>query len=81
MASYYRITPFFLSRLLDKLGMSAKMGLDVVMRAALYGSDYTMLDLDNLDPKPVGMSSGPNFIALLSGRFCAYFAISISYRC
>ncbi|XP_033625387.1 heparanase-like [Asterias rubens] len=43
--------------LLDKLGMSAKMGLDVVMRAALYGSDYTMLDLDNLDPKPTYWSA------------------------
>ncbi|XP_022100509.1 heparanase-like [Acanthaster planci] len=37
---------------LDKLGMSAKMGLGVVLRQAYYGGHYTMLDLENLDPKP-----------------------------
>ncbi|XP_038058596.1 heparanase-like isoform X2 [Patiria miniata] len=37
---------------LDKLGMSARMGLDTVIRQTYYGGHYTMLDLENLDPKP-----------------------------
>ncbi|XP_033624553.1 heparanase-like [Asterias rubens] len=37
---------------LDKLGMCAKMGLDVVIRQSYYGGSYTMLDLVSLEPKP-----------------------------
>ncbi len=37
---------------LDKLGMGAKMGLDVVIRQTYYGGNYTMLDLVSLEPKP-----------------------------
>ncbi|KAJ4427949.1 hypothetical protein ANN_23961, partial [Periplaneta americana] len=36
---------------LDKLGMAARLGLDVVMRQSLYGSNYGLVDKD-LEPLP-----------------------------
>lgn len=42
-----------LCRWLDKLGLAAKLGLDIVMRQVLVGSgSYHMID-DELDPLPV----------------------------
>lgn len=40
-------------RWLDKLGLAAKLGVDVVMRQVLMGAgSYHLVD-DNLDPLPV----------------------------
>ncbi|XP_069687978.1 heparanase-like isoform X3 [Periplaneta americana] len=36
---------------LDKLGMAARLGLDVVMRQSLYGSNYGLVDKD-VEPLP-----------------------------
>ena len=38
--------------MLDKLGLSASMGLDVMLRQTLYGGHYAMID-DDLNPMPV----------------------------
>lgn len=43
-------------RWLDKLGLGAKLGLDVVMRQVFLGSgSYHLID-DNMDPLPVSFS-------------------------
>lgn len=45
-----------LCRWLDKLGLGAALGLDIVMRQVLIGSgSYHLVD-DNLDPLPVRQS-------------------------
>lgn len=44
---------FVLYRWLDKLGLAAKLGLDVVMRQVLIGSGTYHLVDNNLDPLPV----------------------------
>ncbi|KAJ8894834.1 hypothetical protein PR048_000141 [Dryococelus australis] len=37
---------------LDKLGLAAKLGVDVVCRQNLYGNKYSLLNIDNFDPNP-----------------------------
>lgn len=37
---------------LDKLGMSAKNNVDVVVRQSFYGGKYALLDAETLDPNP-----------------------------
>ncbi|XP_063237070.1 heparanase-like isoform X1 [Bacillus rossius redtenbacheri] len=37
---------------LDKLGVSARLGVDAVVRQALYGGSYSLLDLHTLRPLP-----------------------------
>lgn len=47
----------FICRWLDKLGLAARLGLDVVMRQVLVGNgSYHLVD-DNLDPLPVRLQS------------------------
>ena len=40
-------------RWLDKLGVSSKFGVDVVVRQAFYGGHYSLLDSVTRDPNPV----------------------------
>ena len=40
-------------RWLDKLGLSAKYGIDLVIRQAFYGGHYGLLDETTTDPTPV----------------------------
>lgn len=42
-----------LSRWLDKLGIAARDGIDVLIRQSFYGGHYSLLDRDTLDPNPV----------------------------
>lgn len=37
---------------LDKLGLSAKLGIDVVVRQDFYGGHYSLIDSKTLDPNP-----------------------------
>lgn len=37
---------------LDKLGLSAKLGVDVVVRQSIVGGDYALLD-ERYEPNPV----------------------------
>lgn len=39
---------------LEKLGLSAKMGVDVVVRQTLYGNNYSLLNKD-MYPNPVSV--------------------------
>ena len=39
-------------RWLDKLGIAARQGIDVIIRQTLYGGHYHMID-NNLEPLPV----------------------------
>ena len=41
---------------MDKLGISAAMGIRVVMRQTFYGGKYGLLDID-MNPNPVSFSS------------------------
>jgi len=43
-------------RWMDKLGISAAMGIRVVMRQTFYGGYYSLLDID-MNPNPVSFSS------------------------
>lgn len=38
---------------MDKLGVAAQCGIDVVIRQTLYGGFYSLLDVD-MNPNPVG---------------------------
>lgn len=58
-------------RWLDKLGLAASLGLDVVMRQVLIGAgSYHLVD-DNLDPLPV------RFVFLLVSPFFIYNAVCV----
>jgi len=46
----------FVFRWMDKLGLAARMGINVVMRQTLYGYYYCLLDI-NMDPNPVSWAS------------------------
>jgi len=41
------------NRWLDKLGMAASLGINVVMRQTFYGGRYGLIDYDTSDPNPV----------------------------
>lgn len=49
----YDLGVFVFYRWLDKLGLAAKLGLEVVMRQVLIGSGTYHLVDNNLDPLPV----------------------------
>ena len=40
-------------RWLDKLGIAAKFGVDVVARNSFYGGHYALIDIYSHDPHPV----------------------------
>ena len=44
---------------MDKLGLAAQMGLDVVMRQSLCGENYGLLEVGTFEPNPV---SGWNIV-------------------
>lgn len=53
----FSINSVFVRRWLDKLGLAAMLGLDVVMRQVLIGAgSYHLID-NNLDPLPVRIES------------------------
>lgn len=41
---------------MDKLGVSARKGVKVVMRQSFYKGHYALLDFRTLDPRPVCVS-------------------------
>ena len=43
----------FTVRWLDKLGIAAKFGVDVVVRQSFYGGHYALIDSHSHDPHPV----------------------------
>ena len=45
---------FILYRLMDKLGVSAKMGLDLVVRQTYFGFCFALVD-ENFLPRPVSI--------------------------
>ena len=51
---YIQISLLF-CRWLDKLGVSAKLGVDVVVRQALYGGHYSLLHENTHAPNPVSI--------------------------
>lgn len=46
-------------RWLDKLGLAASFGVDVVIRQSFYRGHYALLDQLTLEPNPVGDQSKP----------------------
>lgn len=46
---------FLTYRWLDKLGISASLGIDTVVRQDFYGGNYGLIDTKTLDPNPVSM--------------------------
>ena len=48
----YEILLIF-SRWLDKLGLAARLGVDVVVRQSFYGGHYALLETHSRNPRPV----------------------------
>lgn len=44
-----------LYRWLDKLGISASLGVDVVVRQTFYGGNYGLIDTKTSNPNPVSV--------------------------
>ena len=57
------------SRWLDKLGLSARMGIEVVMRQVLFGAgNYHLVD-ENFEPLPVSDHYFPVIVSQLKSTF------------
>lgn len=51
--SQKQIKYFCFLRWLDKLGMSARDGVNMVLRQSFYGYNYGLIDNNTLNPNPV----------------------------
>lgn len=66
------------SRWLDKLGLSARMGIEVVMRQVLFGAgNYHLVD-ENFEPLPVSDHYFPVIVSQLKSTFYEESILSLN---
>lgn len=66
------------SRWLDKLGLSARMGIEVVMRQVLFGAgNYHLVD-ENFEPLPVSDHYFPVIVSQLKSPFYEESILSLN---
>ena len=63
-------------RWLDKLGLSARLGHEVVIRQTFVGGSYALLD-DDLDPNPVSTIYLSSIPIMAKHRAARYFFTQI----
>lgn len=65
-------------RWLDKLGLSARMGIEVVMRQVLFGAgNYHLVD-ENFEPLPVSDHYFPVIVSQLKSTFSEESILSLN---